>query len=485
MQFVALSIILALFLFLAPASSTAPEQTSPSENGYDCGRYFFTDEMIMIAIEEALSDAGKEQLIPYSGPLYDHPMSLYTWPLNYDRLNDIETTKPKERIWRASVYQLVFTEHGETVGAIVRIGNFDFAKCWRIENSQPIAQMYELEQSTGYQCGQKFIPNEDLAHSRNIAMTYIGKGRQFPAAYIGHLYNPDAGFLIWPIYRGQVFFRYANGPKGPYYLVMDVKGQIQDVIVKTMKQQSYVRCIRSRNDPYPLYLDAESSTAAGSSGAVGSTSAKENADATGSSTASKITHSGFMCGFVFFSDNSLENARKSAAASKNSPYPMLHYGPPCDTPCLFWPIRPFSLPYGPGRAPQYRLVLTLDHQIMYVVVTSVNEIKKCEKMIVTDRISHHDKNDYHCGSKEFKNHELLATAKIACEKRKDYVTAYPRHYEGETFDVEAPGIHFVVMNYNCVVAGALTRERSTRKLIKCRPLNVWVSRNPSQESSKK
>ncbi|POS82050.1 hypothetical protein EPUL_005710, partial [Erysiphe pulchra] len=440
MQLVDVSIILALILFVVPASSTIPEQISPEQisqggNGYDCGKYFFTDQIDLIAIKEAFSDVGRGLVMPYSGPLYSQTMNLYIWPLLYDRL--IELTN---RIWRASVYQLVFTEHGEIIGAIVKIANNDFVGCWRTENYQPKAQLYDLEQSNGYYCGQKFIPNEDLSYSRDIAITYIGKGRQFPAAYTGHLYNADAGFLIWPIYRGQVYYKYGNGPKGPYYIVIDPKGQIQDVIVKTVKQKSFVRCIKSRNDLSPPYVDAERSTAVGSS------------------TTAKIRFSGFRCDDAFFSDNDLETARKTAKVRRNSVYPKLHHGYPCDSFCLLWPVRLSGIPYGPGKIPfvslifkfhklnvfskgrttPYRLVLSLEYEIMCVIIKSANDIKKCDRKIMVNKVSNEDKNHYRCGIRVFKNHELLSAAKAACQKKKGYYTMYPRHYEGAVFEVEGP-----------------------------------------------
>ncbi|POS84399.1 hypothetical protein EPUL_002869, partial [Erysiphe pulchra] len=407
--------------FFPYIQSCTPEQTLPSGNGYDCGKYFFTDEMIMIAIQEAFSDAGRELVNPYLGPLHDQTMNLYTWPLKYDRVNGGKRIKqPSIAIWIASVYQVVFTEYGEAVDVIVRIANSDFAKCWRIENFQPIAQMYELEQSTGYQCGQKFIPNEDISYSRDIAITFIGKGRQFPVAYTGHLYNPDAGFLIWPIYRGREFYRYGIGPKGPYYIVIDIEGRVQDVIVKTEKQNSYVRCIRSRNDLSPPYVDAESSTIVGSS------------------TAAQNVISGFTCEHTFFSNNDLVIAKNIALKSRSNLWPKLYNGPPFGSPCYLWPLRAFSTPYGPGKAPSYRLVLSLEYEIMCVVMEAPKKLIACERKTITSRVSNNDEYDYRCGFRIFTKNELLATAKIACERKKQYMSVFPRLYEEHVFDVEGP-----------------------------------------------
>ncbi|POS82827.1 hypothetical protein EPUL_004540, partial [Erysiphe pulchra] len=384
----------------------------------------------------------------YSGPLYSQTMNLYTWPLHYERLIKKGKNKLKEGMWEKAVYQLVFSEHGEAIDILVRIANSDLAKCWRIENSQPIDQFYEMDQSTGYQCGQKFIPNEDIFYIFDIAKTFIGKGRDFPAPYTGHLYNPEGGFLIWPIYRGRAFYKYGTGPTGPYYIVMDSFGRFQDVIVKTMKQQSFVRCIRARNDLSSLYSDADSSTA------------------------EQTVFSGFTCNHVFFSDNYLETAQKLAALSKKNLNPKMHYGYPCDSPCFLLPVRPHGTPYRPGRGTQYLLVLGLDYKIMGVVMMNLNMIKKCERKTIGDGDSNHDKNAYHCGDTLFTNDELLATAKVACLKKKSYDIIYPQHYDGEIFDVEGPYQIYPLKkgkNFKTVV-GALTKELDTQQLVKCSPI---------------
>ncbi|KHJ30485.1 putative guanyl-specific ribonuclease f1 [Erysiphe necator] len=245
---------------------------------------------------------------------------------------------------------------------------------------------------------------------------------------------------------------------GPYMILMDPFGQLKRVIVRTY-DYDFVDCIASSTE-IPAYVSH-------SNGEV--------------STKSKgITRSGFDCNGIFFDEKELHLARnlaRESGKSRHNVYPMEHFSPPCDSPCLLWPLKPSGSMIRNGNLAPYRLVMSLDFQILFVALKGREKMKKCEKRTIAGGNINHDQSSFRCGKMVFHNSELLPVVDKACKNIMLHLKKYPMSYEGENFQVPGPyliyplmkdkeyirgwpGLYFIVMNYDCVLAGVLmTRKK--------------------------
>ncbi|POS82288.1 hypothetical protein EPUL_005391, partial [Erysiphe pulchra] len=376
------SLVLSFYLLAKFVTSTdigPSNQGELNRYGYDCGNLFVTNGMVSDALELAFSEEGKNSIRSYVGPLYAIDMGYLTWPI-FDYLSRSIKRKGKfpAGLWRRPLHQIVFSSKGEVIDVIIMTSNKDFAKCWRVDYSQPNPKGQDLVTSKDYYCGSRFIPNEDLKKSV----------RQ----------------------------------KGPYFIVIDPKGRLKDVIVRVFGD-GYVKCMPSNIDP-PAYASNEKY--------------EVNTRSSGS---------GFDCNGIFFYDDDLllasNIARKVRTTGRNILFPEKYFGPPFDSPCLMWPIKPSRSTtlmnvILTGNSSKFRLVLTPDFDVMCVVIKDYDRIKKCEKKTIGGEGLNHDQNNYKCEEKVFFNEELVKTAEAACKKKFDFTKSYPRSYEGITFDVPGP-----------------------------------------------
>ncbi|KAI6245956.1 hypothetical protein HI914_06271 [Erysiphe necator] len=461
-----------LFLLASSASSTLLEHSNqgpsdqgihdPSktytENGYDCGKSFFTDKMVSEALQIAFSNKRRDSIRPYVGSLYSNELGYLTWPIVQDGSSSkIKKLSPSAH-WLKSTYQVVFTKNGNVIELIVRLSNNDFAKCRRHDNSQLETQEEQINPVSSYFCGARYISKDHVERSVDYFQKYVAEKKMFPARYTGSKYRKDLGLLVWPIYRGQFLYSNPTYKGGPYMILMDPFGQLKRVIVRTY-DYDFVDCIASSTE-IPAYVSH-------SNGEV--------------STKSKgITRSGFDCNGIFFDEKELHLARnlaRESGKSRHNVYPMEHFSPPCDSPCLLWPLKPSGSMIRNGNLAPYRLVMSLDFQILFVALKGHEKMKKCEKRTIAGGNINHDQSSFRCGKMVFHNSELLPVVDKACKNIMLHLKKYPMSYEGENFQVPGPyliyplmkdkeyirgwpGLYFIVMNYDCVLAGVLmTRKK--------------------------
>ncbi|POS84466.1 hypothetical protein EPUL_005951 [Erysiphe pulchra] len=176
------------------SSHTVIVRKELKESGYDCGDAFFNDIMVHNVLKTALFEKEREFILPYSGPLYSRAMNYYIWPI----LSMKSPLGPNKPFWQNAMYQIVFDKNGKVVDLIVRLADYQFAKCWRVESQRSEASIYSVEGSNGYECGSEFIPDSIIEECTSIA----GKN-------------------------------------------LDSNGQIKDVIVETSRK-NHIRCMRVR-----------------------------------------------------------------------------------------------------------------------------------------------------------------------------------------------------------------------------------------------
>ncbi|POS84295.1 hypothetical protein EPUL_003417 [Erysiphe pulchra] len=454
-----------ILLSYVVSTHTVLDRRELKENGYNCGDAFFTDQMVHDALMHVVSDQGRKEILPYSGPLYSQFTHYVTWPILPMGLR----LGPTEYLWHKSTYQIVFDRNGIIIDLIVRLANNQFAKCWRVESQRSEASIYSVEGSNGYKCGSEFIPDITIAKCVSFAGKYLGGDNYYPLKYEGELYSEDLGYEIWPIYyRHLKIHRYPNSQGGPFFIVIDSNGQLKDVIARTSKK-NYIRCMRARKvHPAP------------------------STDELSRVFAIPPRH-GYVCKGIFFDNQKLQLAsqlaQKTGATKRLKKFPKFYEGAPFNSPCLLWPIKTNGESYRTGGASKYRLVLTLDFQIKCVAMVSDEKIVPCESTSISG--GYQDYNSYRCFFDVFSHEELASAAEIACNKMvQPQKLAYPTPYQGFKFDIEGPyliypikknrftfysGQHRLVINTVCQIAGVLTVDPKTREFIKCsveRP-EVW------------
>ncbi|POS83504.1 hypothetical protein EPUL_005003 [Erysiphe pulchra] len=385
-------------------------------------------------------------------------MGYATWPI----LPMEFTPEPISHVWRRAMYQIVFDANGKVTDMIVRLANNQFAKCWRVDSQQTEASIYSVEESNGYKCGYEFIPDNTLTECTRIARKNLGMGHHYPLLYSGNLYSDDLGYRIWPIYyRDSKIHRYPNAPRsGSFFIVIDSAGQLNDVIARTSRN-NFIRCMRARKvSPAP---DSDEL----------------------SQIFAKPPRNGYMCDKEFFDDNDLQIALKAAqrmiATKRSLSYPKTYVGEPFDSSCLLWPLNKNGRSYMTGRVDKYRLVLTLELKIMCVAMEGKEKLVPCERRFI--RGGYPVRNSYRCYSEFFSHEELASTAEVACRMgKRSKKKTYPAIYQGLEFDVEGPyliypikankfspkpGVHRLVINTLCHIAGVLTMDPNTKELVKC------------------
>ncbi|POS84082.1 hypothetical protein EPUL_005618, partial [Erysiphe pulchra] len=425
------------------------------ENGYDCGDAFFDDKIVNDILRTALSEEGRKKSLPYSGPLYNRAMNYKTWPL-FPTGSLSGSTK---LLWQRAIYQIVFDENGRVIDIIVRMTNTQFAKCWRVDTQRSEASIYSVEGSNGYECGSEFIPDSTIEECTSLAVENLDKGYYYPLEYKGNLYSEDQGYKIWPIYYATlVIHRYPKTPRsGSFFIVIDSAGQLRDVIARTSKK-NYIRCMRARKVSPAPDTDELSQIFA------------------------KPSRLGYLCHDVFFDDIVLDLARQVAQRSQLTRrpvnFPKSYDGPPFDIACFLWPLKKNGESYATGRMDIYRLVLTLNFEVLTVAMVSDKELVPCERRVAAG--GYQVRNSYRCQSDVFSYEELASTAEIACRKRKQSQRqTYPAPYQGLKFDIEGPylifpikkdksfpkpGNHRLVINYMCHIAGVLTMHPFTHQM---------------------
>ncbi|POS82586.1 hypothetical protein EPUL_006647, partial [Erysiphe pulchra] len=424
------------------------------ENGYDCGDKFFNDQKVHNVIKAVFLGRGGEFIWPYSGPLYSREMDYYTWPI----LSLRSLLGPTKPLWQEAMHQIVFDRDGKVIDVIVRLANYQFAKCWRVDSQRSEQSIYSVEGSNGYECGPEFIPDSTIAKCVTIAKENLGKGYFYPLQYRGNLYSEDLGLRIWPIYyRDLVIHRYPNNAAGTYFVVVDPTGQLKDVIAKTSRKK-FLRCMRARKVSPQL-------------------------DTTGLDQAStKQLRQGYVCHDVFFDDDNLllasQFAKKVQLTKKPKSFPKLYNGPPFHSPCYLWPINKYGRSYVIGRMDKYRLILSLDFKVLSVAMVGNKELVPCESRVIDGDYQVFYR--YRCYSDVFSSENVASAARTACKKRKKLPgKTYPVPFEGIKFDVagpyliypikknkfsKEPGNHRIVINSMCHIAGVLTIDPNTDEL---------------------
>ncbi|POS85996.1 hypothetical protein EPUL_000809 [Erysiphe pulchra] len=428
------------------------------ENGYDCGDAFFNDHMVHDAFITVSSGAGRNFLLPYSGSLYSSAMRYVTWPI-LPMGSRISKTKS---IWQKATYQIVFDENGKVIDLIVRLANYQFAKCWRVDTQRPEASIYSVEGSNGYECGPEFIPDGTITECTRIARDNLEKGYYYPLQYRGNLYSEDLGYKIWPIYhRDSKIHKFPKDPRASsYFMVIDSTGQLKDIVVRTSRN-NFIRCMRARKVSPAPETDELSQIFA------------------------KPTRYGYICDKEFFDDTYLQRASKMAKRIQETKgannFPKSYNGEPFNSPCWLWPLKKNGDSFTVGRVGKYLLVLDLDFGIMSVAMEGEKKLVQCNRRTIPG--GYQDRSSYRCDSEVFSHKQLASTAKIACKnKNKTLKVTYPAPYKGLKFDVEGPyliypikknkyscclGKHRLVINTLCQIAGVLTMDPITQELIKC------------------
>ncbi|POS83193.1 hypothetical protein EPUL_006750 [Erysiphe pulchra] len=443
-----------ILLSFAVFSQTMLDRKELKENGYNCGDAFFNDLKVHYILKTAFSEEGRKIILPYSGPLYSDAMNYFTWPI----LSLGSMFGPTKSSWQKATYQIVFDKNGKVKDLIVRLANYQFAKCWRVESQRSEASIYSVEGSNGYECGPEFIPDSTIVKCLKIAGENLGKGHFYPLQYKGDLYSEDLGLKLWPIYyRNLVIHRYPNSPTGSFFIVINSTGQLRDVIVRTSKR-NYIRCMRARKTP-PAPDSVEFSQMS--------------------------LRQGFICNGIFFDDNDLKQAGRLAQIVQKTKrpqgFPKFYDGPPFYSSCWLWPINKNGVSYRTGRLNKYRLVLTLDFKVLSVAMKGDNELLACESRVIEG--DYHVLKSYRCQSDVFSPKEIASAAKKACKKRKrPQRSGFPAPYQGVEFDVTGPyliypvkkkssspkpGNHRVVINLMCDIAGILTMDPTTKELVEC------------------
>ncbi|POS83201.1 hypothetical protein EPUL_006000, partial [Erysiphe pulchra] len=444
-----------ILLFYVVSSHTVLDRREWKENGYDCGDAFFNDPNVHNEIKTALSERRRrEHILPYSGLLYSRAMNYVTWPIIPVELQ----IRPTKQFWRNLMYQIVFDGNGKVVDLIVRLANNQFAKCWRVDSQRSEASIYSVEGSNGYECGSEFIPDDTIEKCTSIARKNLDKGYYYPLRYTGNLYSEKLGLRIWPIYyRNLAIHRYPNTPTGSFFIVIDSTGQLIDVIAKTSRK-NYIRCMRARKVP-PTTETVELSQMS-----------------------AKTIKQGYLCHDVFFDEDDLKYASKSAQKMQKTKrpqgFPKPFNGPPFYSPCLLWPINRIGDSFRIGRMDKYRLVLTLDFMVLSVAMEGEDKLVPCESRVIDGDYQVLD--SYRCQSDVFSHEEIALAAKMACRKKKQSQRqSFPAPYQGVKFIVEGPyliypvrkkkysnkpGNHRVVINSMCHIAGVLTIDPTTNEL---------------------
>ncbi|KHJ30526.1 hypothetical protein EV44_g5467 [Erysiphe necator] len=240
---------------------------------------------------------------------------------------------------------------------------------------------------------------------------------------------------------------------------MDPFGQLKRVITRTY-DYDFVDCIASSTE-IPAHVSH-------SNGEV--------------STQSKgTTRSGFDCNGIFFDDKELHLARDLARESRRSRhnvFPVEHFSPPCDSPCLLWPLKssgstmrngmmPCSLflstldilvdIFTSGNLAPYRLVMSLDFQILFVALKGHDKMKKCEKRTIAGGNINHDQSSFRCSTTVFHNSELLPVVDKACKNKMLYSKTYPMKYEGENFQIPGPYLIYPLMKDKEYTGGCMLK----------------------------
>ncbi|POS82224.1 hypothetical protein EPUL_006502, partial [Erysiphe pulchra] len=327
------------------------------ESVYDCGGEFFDDQMIHNELKIAFSDEGRKKLMPYSGPLYSSTLSYAVWPIlpmgSPPRSTEFLRQKPN--------YQLVLDGNGIVIDMIVRLANDQFAKCWRVGRQRSEASIYSVEGSNGYECGYEFIPDSTITESARIARKYSVKNYIYPSQYRGNLYSDDDGYKIWPIYYKTLILsrRLFNQRTGSLYIVINVSGQLKDVVAMTF-DRNHIRCRRARKaSPAP---DADEI----------------------SQTLAKPIIPGYTCQEVFYDYDYLFGISEKAVtqANTNSRFPRYYNGAPFYKACYLVPLKNIIKSLGVHRVDKIFLALTMSFDIMDVAMQIGEHIVACDRDLI-------------------------------------------------------------------------------------------------------
>ncbi|POS87590.1 hypothetical protein EPUL_001720 [Erysiphe pulchra] len=359
------------------------------ENGYDCGGKFFDDQMIHNELKKAFSDEGRKILMPYSGPLYSSTLSCAVWPIL-----PLESPPKSTKYSRQNpIYQLVFDENGKVIDVIVKLANKQFAKCWRVDKQQSEASINSVVESNGYECGPEFIPDTRLAEIANIARHYLGTQLYYPLKYKGNLYSKELRYEIWPInYRTLVFPRHPITPRtGSIYIVIDLIGQLKDVIART-SDKNHIRCMRARkvspapdNDEPNQILD-------------------------------KPTRKGYVCKDEFFDDIYLSHI--SRKFRKQGSFPKLRYKLPDNTLCSLWPLNKIEMKVGDDRVDELYLALATNFRVKDVVMQLGEDLVPCKREVIA--AGSPDNLIFRYNFDDFSRWEIAKAAAIARKKNRYY-----------------------------------------------------------------
>ncbi|KHJ33886.1 hypothetical protein EV44_g3060 [Erysiphe necator] len=399
--------------------------------------------MVSEALQIAFSNERRDSIRPYVGSLYSNELGYLTWPIVQDGSSSkIKKFSPSAH-WLKSTYQVVFAKNGDVIDLIVRLSNHDFAKCRRHDNYQLETQEEEIDPVKSYFCGARYIPKDDIERSIDYFhefVEFVAEKKTYPASYRGRKYRKDLGLQVWPIYRGQNLYSNPKNTGGPYLILVDSFGQLKRVIARTY-DYDFVDCIASSTE-IPAHVT--------------------HSKGEGSTQSKGTTRSGFDCNGIFFDDKELHLARNLARESRRSRhnvFPVEHFSPPCDLPCLLWPLKPSGSTMRNGMMPcslflstldilvdiftlgnlaPYRLVMSLDFQILFVALKGHEKMKKCERRTIAGGNINHDQSSFRCSTTVFHNSEVLAVVHKACKEKMLHSKKYPMSYEGENFQVPGP-----------------------------------------------
>ncbi|POS85508.1 hypothetical protein EPUL_001725 [Erysiphe pulchra] len=336
----------------------------------------------------------------------------------------------------------------------------------------------------GYDCGDAFFNDQMVHDALKTALSDIGRKKIL--LYTGPIYSRVMGYVTWPILPAEAQAgRFSHiWRRAMYQIVFDANGKVIDLIVRLANNQ-FAKCWRvdSQQIEASIYSVEESNGYKCGYEFIPDSTITECVEIARKNLApdtdelnqifAKPPRNGYMCDKVFFDDNDLQHARVTAQrreeTKRSTNFPRRYNGKPFDSPCLLWPINKNGESFTTGRLGKYRLVLTLDFKILSVAMFIPGGFLV--------------RNSYQCFEDVFSHEEIASIAEIACKKAKRAKRkTFPLPYQGLKFDVEGPyllypikkhkfspgpGIHRLVINTLCHIAGVLTMDPNTKELVKC------------------
>ncbi|POS82888.1 hypothetical protein EPUL_004393, partial [Erysiphe pulchra] len=371
--------------FKACERKTIKAKKNHDKSGYYCNRQSFSHHQLVKAAEAACKKMNSASNIRYparyegTGFRSDANGPYFTYPVL--RNGDYRQS-------HASPHRVVINTNCEVVGALTWLNELPksykvvdvvakitiddiYTKCIRRDSSHTVPSPSEPEISNGYLCGYEFFTDETVHESLTLARTKFVEKTKYPSPYVGLIYPEDGGYMMWPIISGNKL--YTSGLVfRPYYLILSKDRKLVDVVVRGYSN-NFLRCIRSRKPPKAPASDPYSQLFV------------------------QPPKTGFFCGKTFFDNQVLQRVAEKAKIHYGNvikrKFPIKFFGPPCDQPCLIWPLLKDGSLYKRGNQGPYRLVLTPEYKVMSVAVLVIDKLEACDIKTITAK-KNHDESGY-------------------------------------------------------------------------------------------